>query len=103
MLAFSALPNPYKAGDFSDVVYWQIFEDVKASYPLTFEQLIEQMIYCDRGEEPTDSLVRFVERKVNKMVSDRVLLKMGDVLAIPAKRTREKIEKQKTEQTELVF
>ena len=89
------MSNPFNPSDLVDVVKYQIFEDVKASYPLTFEQLIEQVIYCDPGEKPTDSLVEFVEGKIGEMVQSGVLLKLGDVLSIPVRReVRSKVKRQ---------
>ena len=76
--------NPFNPGDPVDVVNWQIFEDVAASYPMTFEQLCQRML----NGEPTDSLVEFVAAKVGEMVQAGVLLEYGDVLSIPANRPR---------------
>ena len=96
-----------------DVVKFQIFEDVAASYPLTFEQLIERMIYRDAGEKPSNGLVAFVAGAVGDMVQSGVLLKKADMLSIPAKRTwtpkvkrryrRPKIKVVDTAQTVLLF
>ncbi len=92
-------PNPYNPSDPVDVVKYQIFEEVKASYPLTFEQLI----YCDPGEKPTDSLVECVEGKVDEMVQSGVLLKLGDVLSIPVRReVRPKVKRQQRPRKEAV-
>ena len=74
--------NPFNPGDPVDVVNWQIFEDVAASYPMTFEQLCSRMLYG----KPTESLVAFVAAKVGEMVQKGILLEYGDVLRIPTNR-----------------
>ena len=85
------MANPFDAGNPIEVAKWQIFEDVRMAYPVTLEQLCSRML----DGKPTDSLVAFVAGVVGEMVQKGVLLKMGDVLSIPATRpVRPKIKRQ---------
>ena len=85
------IANPYDEGSPVDVVKWQIFEDVKMAYPLTLEQLFGRMF----DDKPTDSLKAVVAGAVDDMVQKGVLLKMGDVLSIPAIRlSKPKVKRQ---------